>query len=285
MIKVVTANDNARGNRCSCLILDEVRLIPKDIIDTVLRKFLTLRRMPRYSALTEEERRVEYNKERNLTCWLTSAYWADNFTYAKCIDTLKAMVDPNRRQFVCGFPYQLSILEGLLDPEAVRDDMAEQSFSEIRFSMEMEALFYGSGGDSFFDFDTVSKNRHIKFPMLPSSVSIKLNNPPPLRIPTKQRGEMRILSADIALMSSKKNNNDATAIFVNQMLPSKAGRYTSNIVYADACEGMRTDDQALMIRRLFDEFACDYIVLDANGKTMPPRVEICEVKRERKRES
>ena len=285
MIKVVTANDNARGNRCHILLLDEFRLISKDTIDTVLRKFLTLRRMPRYASLTDEERKIEYGKEKNLTLWLSSAFWSDNWSYDKCIDTLKAMIDPNRRQFVCGFPYQLSIQEGLLDPETIQDEMSEAGFSDIKFSMEMEALFYGSSGDSFFDFDSISKNRHIKFPMLPSSVSARLNNPPPLRIPTKQRGEMRILSADIALMSSKKNNNDATAIFINQMLPSKAGRYTSNIVYADACEGMRTDDQALMIRRLFDEFACDYIVLDANGKTMPPRVEICEVNRERKRES
>ena len=101
--------------------------------------------------------------------------------------------------------------------------------------------------------------------MMPDQICSRLGNASQIRIQPKQRNELRILSADIALMSSKKNNNDATAIFINQMLPSKAGRYTSNIVYADACEGLRTDDQALMIRRLYDEFKCDYIVLDANG--------------------
>lgn len=35
------------------------------------------------------------------------------------------MVDPNRHQFVCGFPYQLSISEGLLDPDLVADEMSE----------------------------------------------------------------------------------------------------------------------------------------------------------------
>ena len=66
-------------------------------------------------------------------------------------------------------------------------------------------------------------------------------------------------------MSSRKHNNDATAIFINQLMPTKAGRYTSNIVYAESSEGLRTDDQALIIRRLYDEYLCDYIVLDANG--------------------
>jgi hypothetical protein len=66
-------------------------------------------------------------------------------------------------------------------------------------------------------------------------------------------------------MSSKKNNNDATAIFINQMLPTKAGRYTDNIVYTETYEGLRTDEQALIIRKLYDEFQCDYIALDTNG--------------------
>ena len=265
VIKVVTANDNARGNRCHVLLLDEYRLISKDTIDTVLRKFLTLRRMPRYEELTEEQRKLEYSKEKNLTMYLSSAYFKDHWSYMKCIDTLKAMVDPNRRQFVCGFPYQLSIREGLLDPETVADEMAESDFSDIKFSMEMAAEFYGSADGAFFDFDSISKNRKIKYPMLPDRISSKVVNSQLVKIPQKQNGEIRILSADIAIMSSKKNNNDATAIFINQLMPTKAGRYSSNIVYADACEGLRTDDQALMVRKLFDEFACDYIVLDANG--------------------
>lgn len=101
--------------------------------------------------------------------------------------------------------------------------------------------------------------------MLPDKLAAKVNNSQNVKIQPKQNGEVRILSADIALMSSRKNNNDATAIFLNQLLPTKAGRFTSNIVYADACEGLRTDDQALLIRKLFDEYDCDYLVLDTSG--------------------
>lgn len=126
------------------------------------------------------------------------------------------------------------------------------------------AEWFGSAEDAFFDFESISKNRKIRYPMLPDKLSSKVSSTS-LRIMPKANGEIRILSADIALMSSKKNKNDATAIFVNQMMPTKAGRYTSNIVYAEASEGLRTDEQALVIRRLFDEYECDYIVLDTNG--------------------
>lgn len=264
VIKVVTASDSSRGNRCNVLLLDEYRLISKDTIDTVLRKFLTLRRMPRYDELTEEERKNEYAKEKNLTLYLSSAFFKDHWSFAKCVDTLKAMVDDRRRQFVCGFPYQLSIEEGFLDPEAVADEMTESDFSEVKWAMEMMAEWFGSAEDAFFDFESISKNRKIKYPMLPDRLSSKLSTPA-LKIAPKANGEVRILSADIALMSSKKNKNDATSIFINQMTQTKAGRYTSNIVYTDTYEGLRTDDQSLIIRRLFDEYQCNYIVLDTNG--------------------
>lgn len=264
-IKVVTSSDSARGNRANLLLLDEFRMISKDVIDTILRKFLTQRRMPRYGALSKEEKKAEYAKEKNRTLYLSSAYFSDHWSYTKCTDTCEFMLDENRSQFVCGLPYQLSITEGLLDEDTVADEMAETDFSEIKFSMEYEALFWGDADGTFFDFSQVSKNRMIKYPMLPDRQAALLGNSAKVRIQPKQNGEKRILSADIALMSSKKNNNDASAIFINSMLPTKSGRYTSNIIYCDAVEGMHTGDQALMIRRLYDEFNCDYIVLDAAG--------------------
>lgn len=263
-IKVVTAGDSARGNRATLLLLDEFRLISKDVIDTILRKFLTQRRMPKYEELSKEEKKAEYQKEKNKIMFLSSAFYSDHWSYTKCQDIFKFMLDDRKHQFVCGLPYQLSISEGLLDSELVADEMAESDFSDIKFSMEYEALWWGSGIDSFFDYATISKNRKIKYPMLPDRLSSKLKSNQ-LKIPPKQNGEKRLLSADIALMSSKKHNNDASAIFINQMMPTKAGRYVSNFVYADSNEGLRTEQEALVIRKLYDEYECDYIVLDCAG--------------------
>lgn len=265
VIKVVTAGDTSRGNRATLLLLDEFRMISKDVIDTILRKFLTLRRMPRYSALSKEDRKAEYNKEKNKTMYLSSAYWADHWSYAKCNDAYDAMEDNVNKSFVCSLPYHLSIKEGLLDRDLVEAEVRETGFSEIKFSMEYAALFYGVADGSFFDYDSISKNRKILYPMMPDRYATLLGNNNKVRIAQKQAGELRILSADIALMSSKKNNNDATAIFINQLMPTKAGKYSNNIIYCDCCEGLHTEDQALVIRKLYEEFQCDYIVLDTQG--------------------
>lgn len=264
-IKVVTANDNARSNRANILIVDEFRMVKKGTIDTVLKKFLTSRRMPPYTELSPDEKKAEYAKEPNKQFYLSSAYFKDHWSYRKMLDMFKMMLEGDKHDFVCGLPYELCIQEGLLFPEDVESDMLESDFNEIHWGMEMEALWVGGEEGAFFDFDSISKNRKIPLPMLPNSLASLVNNNKKLKIPPKQPGEKRILSADIALMSSKKHNNDATAIFINQLLPSKSGRCTSNIVFGDSYEGMHTEDQALVIRKMYEEYDCDYIVLDCNG--------------------
>lgn len=240
-------------------------MVKKDTIDTIFKKFLTTRRMPPYRELNEEQKAAEYAKEPNMSCFLSSAYFKDHWSYAKTLDTFKLMLDDKNSDFVCGLPYQLSIQEGLLFPEDVESEMLESDFNEIKWRMEMEAKFLGDEEGAFFDYTSIAKNRKIRFPMLPDRLSSKVGNSAKVRIPPKINGEKRIISADIALMPSTRNNNDATAIFINQLLPTKSGRYTSNIVYTDCVEGLHTQDQALMIRRLFDEYQCDYIALDCAG--------------------
>ena len=47
-IRVVTASDTSRGNRANVLILDEFRMIDKETIDMVLKRFLGSPRQPQY---------------------------------------------------------------------------------------------------------------------------------------------------------------------------------------------------------------------------------------------
>ena len=260
-IKVVTAGDSARGNRANILIIDEYRLVSKDVIDTILRKFLTNRRTPGYLKYPE----YAHLAERNRTLYLSSGFFKDHWSYTRALDNLRFMLDDSRQDFVCGFPYQLAIEEGIQYAEDIADQMAESDFNEVKWSMEMDAVFWGDGDGSFFDFNSVSKNRRIEYPMLPDRLVSKINNNAKFRIQPKKNGEKRILSADVALMASKKTKNDASAIFINQLIPSKTGRYSSNITYCDAAEGLHTEDQALMIRRLFSEYSCDYLAIDVIG--------------------
>lgn len=250
-------------NRANVLILDEFRMIDKDTIDTVLTKFLTASRQPGY--LSKPEYSHLKDQERNRQVYLSSAYFQDHWSYTKVQSFVKNMQHPDRDWFICSFPYQLAIKENLANKEDIADQMLDEDFNEIRWMMEMLAEFYGDSEGSFFNYEVVAKNRRIQYPMLPDKISSKLPNNAKVHIPDKTVGEIRILSADIALMSSNKHKNDASSIFINQLLPTKAGRYINNIVYTENSEGLRTEEQALQIRKLYEEFHCDYIVIDCKG--------------------
>lgn len=260
-IKVVTASDTGRGNRANILICDEFRMVSLDIIQTVLRKFLTAPRQPGY--LNKEE--YKHLTERNKEIYMSSCWYQSHWSYEKAKTYAASLLDDKRKYFLCALPYQLAIKENLLSREQVEDEMSESDFNSVSWMMEMECLFFGDNDGGLYNYEEISQNRKIKYPCYPEAESRKLNDKR-LKIQPKAAGEIRILSADIALMSSKVNKNDATSIFLNQMIPTgNNGKYVSNITYTLNQEGLRTDEQALSIRKLVDEFDVDYLAIDAKG--------------------
>ena len=238
-------------------------MVDLDTIDTVLRNFLVGARSPGY--LNKPE--YAHLAERNIEMYASSCWYSSHWSYNHAEGYVKNMMDDKKRYFICGLPYQLSVKEGIQSLESVEDKMSEPTFSAVKFMMESEALWYSDTDGGLYSFSDISKTCKIDYPMMPSSVT-SLVKDTKIAIRPKARDEIRVLSADLALMGStggKKGNNDATAIFVNQMVPTKSGRYINNIVYTENYEGAHTEDQALIIRKLFEEFDCDYLAIDARG--------------------
>lgn len=259
-IKVVTANDNARSNRSNIIIVDEYRMVDLDIINKVIRKFNTAPRQPKYLNNPKYSHLAERNKE----FYLSSAWFKSHWSYSKLQAYFKNMTNDSKRYFCCGLPYQLAIKENLLSAEQVADEMSESDFNELGWSMEMETLWYGDDEGSFFTYEDVSKNRILKNAVYPTYMSKSFGDKIG-KIPELAHNERRILSADIALLASKKQNNDAASIIINSALPTSNYRYMSNIIYMENHEGLHTDDLALIIRRLFDMYKCTDLVIDVKG--------------------
>jgi hypothetical protein len=138
-IKVVTASDTARSNRANLLIVDEFRMVKKVVIDTILRKFLAAPRHPRFLDKPEYRGKKEY-QEHNMTMYLSSAYFQDHWSYIRAKDSCRFMLDPDKHNFVCGFPYQLGLKEDILLEEEVEEQMTETDFNEISWSINISVL-------------------------------------------------------------------------------------------------------------------------------------------------
>lgn len=264
-IKVVTAGDSSRGHRANLVIIDEYVQVDKNTVDSVLEKFLSAEREPRFMSKPEYK---NYPKERNIQMYASSAYFKSNWGYTKFKSYISQMVlHDNRRYFTCDLPYQLAIKEGLLSREQVEDQMSEDDFDEITFSMEMEGLWWGGNAESFFREDVLTRCRQLKpTQMLPPLKDALVGIG---KIPQLEKGERRILSIDIALMASKRHKNDASAVMINRALPNKhMTGYISNYVYLDTWEGRTADEQGLDLMRLFYLYQCTDLVIDANGVGM-----------------
>ena len=256
-IKTTTSTDNARSAHCNIIIVDEYVKTDKRIIDSVIREFLKAPRDPAYL----NKPQYKHMQERNKEIYMSSAWLKSSWGYDKFLAYFKNFINPNQKYFLCGLPYQISILEGLLMKDEVQDRMSEDDFDEIAFHMEDECFWYGDNEGGVFSFDETSRLRVNKKGLLPLKFYSR-ENP----VPHAPKNGERILSVDVALMAStKKKKNDAAAIYINDAIKTTDTKYKAHFVFGQTFEGLTTDELALIVMRYFYEYECTYMVLDTNG--------------------
>ena len=256
-IKTRTSSENSRSARANCIVVDEFRMVDETVINTVLRKFLTSPRQPKYLQKPE----YTHMQERNKEIYMSSAYFKSSWAYRKAQSYTLNFFDDTKKYFICGLPYQVSIREGLLSREQLQDEMSEADYNELVQQMEMECLWFGDTDGSLFKFDELTARRRLRKALPPLSFC---NDK--ITIPKLTTTGKRILSIDVALMqSTKKKKNDASAIFINDLIQVNDTAYQSNFVYGETFEGLKTDELGMIVMKYFYEYQCTDLVLDTNG--------------------
>ena len=256
-IKTRTSSENSRSARANIIIVDEFRMVDESVLNTVLRKFLTSPRQPKYL----EKPEYRHLQERNKEIYMSSAYFKSSWAYKKAQSYTLSFFDDKKKYFICGLPYQVSVKEGLLSREQIEDEMSELDFNELVQSMEMECLWFGDTDGSLFNFDALASRRKIRNAFLPLEF---YGDKFPM--PKMGASEKRILSVDVALMkSTKKKDNDAAALYINSLVQTNSTSYQSNFVLGETFEGLTTDELGLIVMRYFYKYNCTDLVIDCNG--------------------
>lgn len=258
IVKIATARESARNARATWIVNDEFVQIKKKILDTVLRKFKAGQRTPNFYNKPEYK---NYPKEPNCETYISSAYYKFHYSWAKFQSFFKAMVKGENYMAV-GFPYQLPVSEGYYPEEQIREEMQEDDFDSIAWSMEMDSLFFGEASNAFYSFDDMNISRSLELPIYPIPYYVLLADPK-IKYKPKANGEIRLIGMDIATQGGSKNDN--TCFTVLQLVPISNYQYLRNVIYIETQNGGHTFDQAIRLRQLYDDLEVDFAIIDTNG--------------------
>ena len=264
-IKIVASADGARGQRCTVMIVDESAIVQKEIYDAVLVPMGTIGRKPPYL----QNPKYAHMEERTKTIMLTSARDESNWNYGlyqTYLENMKRFGTKSTFNLIC-LPYQVSVKNNLVSKEKLIEQMRDENFDMDTFNMEMGALWSKTIKDGYYNMGKLANCRLLKYPEYPKYLQNEINMKE-FSILSNRDDEIRIVSADIALMGSNNGViNDNTVITYMVAYPNKTNSsYIREVRYIETVNGgVPIDTHALRIRELFNEFNCDYIVLDTNG--------------------
>ena len=269
-IKVLPSSENARGNRSTVTIYEENRMIDKFIIDSVISPFAIIRPVPylkyeEYADLVEEPTEV----------YISSAWYASHWMNTLIQDAYKAMLK-GEKQCVIGLDYSVSLKHKIKTKNQILKD--KRKFDPITFRIEYNNEMIKENTSAFFTYKMFTDNQRNKKPLYPRfdvDVLSKRKNPYSV---SKQQGEIRILSCDMAFAEGKHNDN---SIFTCMRLIPESTTYTVQseggtskeisqgyrkiVSYIESIQGGDITRQAIRIKQLYEDLSCDYVVLDTRN--------------------
>lgn len=128
----------------------------------------------------------------------------------------------------------------------------------------MDTLFFGESEKAYFKTQELQDIKVIRFPLYKKDHRDLIKDKKLLQSHKKKTDEIRVLSCDIALLGG--DENDTSVFTLISAKKTKNGiRYKREVLNIESHQGLHPETQALIIRRLFDDFDCDYIVLDRQG--------------------
>ena len=252
-VRVVPSSENARGGRANYLIIDESRMVSKEILESVLKPYL-FNRTPPFRLLPEYMRNKELNEEGKMA-FLTSSYFKSENWWLDLKAGVRRIVNGDMNATLLCFDYLSSLYHNIKTEQMLANEMNDSD--PITVQQEYLNIPSGQSGQSYFRSSLFKRN--VKKALYPQKLETFDSKKNPYDI-KKADGEIRFLCADIATRANKTNDN--SILVVIRLIPEKGKGYKRSIVYMESFKGVNTIVQARRIKEIFYDLGCDYIVLD-----------------------
>lgn len=269
-ITVVPASQNGRGYRSSCCIREECRQIKKEIDDSILSPFQTIRQAP--YMLIEPYASMQELQEDPVDIYISSS-WLDPHWMWDIADNAYNDMLSDKNSCLLAFDESITLKHNIRTMKQMKQEKRKQD--PLTWQLEFLNLRIKENTSAFFTYAMMSKNQRLKQVFYPPREDEMQNNKKNKFAIPKVDGEVRIIACDIAFVQNKNNDNSiftcmraipevSTYAHENSDIEVKQG-YRRVVPYIESVQGGDTTKQALRIRQLYDYFDADYIVLDTRN--------------------
>lgn len=270
-IKVFTANEFARGLRSTDAVREEFRQIDKNIDDSVISPFQTIRQAP--YMIDPYYSSIEDLKEDPIDIYISSSWFDDGHWMWDIVDQAYKDMLGDGRSAMLAFDESITLKHNIRTQRQMQQEKKKQD--PITWQIEFLNLRIRNNASAFFTYSMLMDNqtlRQVFYPRDHKDVKFKKRNK--YAIP-KQEGEVRGISCDIAFVEGKQNDNSVyscirgipesmTYTTENGEVEVKQG-YKRQYSYIESNQIGDTTKQAIRIRQLYDDYEADYIVLDTRN--------------------
>lgn len=277
-IKVFTANQFARGLRSTDAVREEFRQIDKEVDDSVISPFQTIRQAP--YMIDPYYSSIEELKEDPIDIYISSSWFLNDSTNGgvhwmwNLVDQAYDDMLDGGRSAMLAFDESITLKHNIRTQRQMQQEKKKQD--PITWKIEFLNLRVKDSESAFFTYSMLTENQRLKQVFYPrKNEDVRCNKKNKYTIP-KQDGEIRVVSCDIAFVAGKQNDNsiysciraipetmtyeseDSNSIEVKQ-------GYRRQYCYIESNQMGDTTQQAIRIRQLYDDFDADYIVLDCRN--------------------
>ena len=247
-IFAVNCGDSARGKRSNIVIVDESALVPKTIYDEVIEPTLEPYKFKGLELLPKQ-------------IFLTSARTKDNWMWRHLRNTVTEHYKSSKKVgeykygFFAGDAYT-AVMNGIMNPATLK--ARRKSTDDFAFQTEYMNIWLGEGKDAIFKYSDFHEAQIWEDAFVPTKPMDYISGKK--KDIKKNPNEIRIMSIDIALVGGRNNDNTVIKLGVVNVLTG-----IRRIEYIWSKNGMNSILQVTMIKRLYYDYECEYMVYDTQG--------------------
>ena len=268
-ITVVPASENGRGYRSNVIVREEFRQIKKSVDDSILSPFQIIRQTPYMK--DEFYVNVKELEEETIDIYISSSWFDNGHWMWEIVDQAYDEMLKGKSSCLLAFDESIAIKHKIKTMRYFQTEKKKQD--PLTWRMEFYNERVKENEFAFFTYTMLQQNQRLKKPFYPrTTLDFKMNKKNPYDIP-RQKGEIRIVSCDMAFVENKKNDNSVFSCM--RFLPDYStfnressetikieNGYRRSVPYIESVPGGDGVRQACRIRQLHADFDADYIVLD-----------------------